>query len=114
MIDFIKIIHPKAGQFLESPVTASKRSADPGYADDNMWALLTSMIKDDSRKDTGLIKSFYESPNFDTSEFNESLGEDSAELRLTSKIRISWPELDREQKMYIGLLCYKRGIILKD
>lgn len=112
MIDFIKITHPKAGQFLENPETASKRSADPGNADDNVWALLTSTIKDDSRKDTILIKSFYESLDFDISEFNKSLDEDSAEFKLKSII--SWAKLNLEQKMYIGLLCYKRGLILQD
>jgi hypothetical protein len=112
MIDFVKIIHPKSGQFLESPVTASKISGDPGKADVNAWALLGSILKQDSNKDTVTIKSFYESQQFNINEFNKSLGEDGAELKLTSKI--SWAELDLEQKIYIGLMCFKRGLILKD
>ncbi|KAK0510622.1 hypothetical protein JMJ35_007054 [Cladonia borealis] len=112
MIDFIKIIHPQSGRFLESPMTASKTSGDPGKADANAWALLSSILKQDSSKDTVTIKSFYESPQFDFKEFNDSLGEDGTDLKLTSKI--SWGELDLEQKIYIGLMCKKKGLILKD
>lgn len=111
MIDFIKIIHPKSGQFLENPVTASKTSGDPGKADVNVWALLSSILKQDSNKDTVTIKSFYESQQFDINEFNKSLGEDGTDLKLTSKI--SWVDL-LEQKIYIGLMCYKKGLILKN
>ena len=112
MIDFIKIIHPKSGRFLENPVTASKMSKDPGKSEENEWALLSSILKQDSNKDTITIKSFYESPRFDIKEFNNSLGEDGTDLKLTSKI--SWGELDLEQKIYIGLMCKKKDLILKD
>ena len=112
MIDFIKIIHPRSGQFLESPATASKISGDPGKADATAWVLVSSIVKQDSNKDTVTIKSFYESQQFDINEFNNSLGKDGTDLKLMSKI--SWVELDLEQKIYIGLMCDKKGLILKD
>lgn len=93
-------------------MTASKTSEGPEEANFNAWALLSSVLKQDSNKDTVTIKSFYESQQFDMSDFNKRLGVDGEELKLKSKI--SWVELDLEQKMFIGLLCYKKGLVFKD
>ena len=111
LIDFIKIIHPNSGQFLKNTVTASKTSRDPGKADVNACALLSSIVKQDCNKDTVTIKSFYESQQFHINGFNDELGEDGTDLKLKSKF--SWVELHLEQKVHIGSICHKKGLILK-
>ncbi|KAK6539955.1 hypothetical protein TWF694_008789 [Orbilia ellipsospora] len=111
MMDFVKIIHPQSGKFLESPVTAWKTLQDPGKIDMEIWGLLSPILKRDSGQDRDTIKSFYESQDFDIKEFNNSLGEEGEVLKLTSKT--SWVELDLEQKIYIGLMCHQKGLILK-
>ncbi|GJN78643.1 hypothetical protein PLIIFM63780_002152 [Purpureocillium lilacinum] len=114
MIDLVKDIHLKAGKYLENPETASKRESTSGGDDiHHVWDLLTTALRDPQKHPVAKkIKEFYEGQTFRLDEFNASLGQDGGELRLSEKI--SWPRLDLEQKLYVGLLCYKKKLISLD
>ncbi|KAH7140033.1 hypothetical protein B0J13DRAFT_639301 [Dactylonectria estremocensis] len=109
MIDLVKSIHLKAGNFLENPETASKKASTT----DSVWGLLSTALKDPQKYPVAdKIKEFYESNGFSLDEFNASLDQDGEDLRLNEKV--SWPKLDGEQKVYVGLLCYNKKLILQD
>ncbi|KAL6416202.1 hypothetical protein AUP68_00416 [Ilyonectria robusta] len=113
MTDLVKSIHLKAGKFLENPETASKAEINTDGDTKQVWSLLTTALKDPQRNPVAdKIKEFYESKSFSLDEFNALLQQDEAELKLSQKI--NWPQLDLEQKLYVGLLCYNKKLISLD
>ncbi|KAH6974497.1 hypothetical protein BKA56DRAFT_659180 [Ilyonectria sp. MPI-CAGE-AT-0026] len=113
MTDLVKSVHLKAGKFLENPETASKAEINTDEDTKQVWSLLTTALKDPQRNPVAdKIKQFYESKSFSLDEFNALLQQDEAELKLSQKI--NWPQLDLEQKLYVGLLCYNKKLISLD
>lgn len=113
MTDLVKTIHLKAGNFLENPETASKAESSSDGNTQKVWGLLTTALKDSQKNPVAdKIKASYESKSFSLDEFNALLKQDEGDLRLSQKI--SWPTLDLEQKLYVGLLCYNKKLISLD
>ncbi|SPJ92123.1 uncharacterized protein FTOL_13667 [Fusarium torulosum] len=102
-----------AGQQLQNPVTSSEPRPTPGDDTARVWTLLSKALRyPNDYPVAGIVKSFYDSTAFNIQEFNSLLGEDGEELKLSSKV--SWGELDLEQKQYIGQMCYQRKLIFQD
>ncbi|KAH7007637.1 hypothetical protein EDB80DRAFT_578125, partial [Ilyonectria destructans] len=113
MTHLVKTIHLKAGKFLENPETASKEESSSDGDTKQVWSLLTTALKDSQRNPVAdKIKEFYESKSFSLDEFNTLLKQDEGDLRLSQKI--NWTQLDLEQKVYVGLLCYNKKLISFD
>lgn len=113
MTHLVKSIHLKAGKFLENPETASKEESSSDGDTKQVWSLLTTALKDSQRNPVAdKIKEFYESKSFSLDEFNALLKQDEGDLRLSQNI--NWTQLDLEQKLYVGLLCYNKKLISLD
>ncbi|KAH6615979.1 hypothetical protein B0J18DRAFT_493787 [Chaetomium sp. MPI-SDFR-AT-0129] len=115
MRDLVKTVNLRAGLFLENPESAWKHESEHhgGEDDQQVWNILSKTLKaDQPHPIASKIKEFYESKSFSLDEFNASLGQDGAELKLTEKS--SWPALDLEQKVYVGLLGYHKKLISID
>lgn len=120
MRDFIKFIDPVTGRVLEVPETASQLSSgdpqkagDPQQAGDHLIGTLGSILKDSSHPVTIQIRDFYNSAKFDVIEYNDTVTEDAEEDRMPVDWKQSWNVITFEQKMTLGELLHKKGLILQ-
>ncbi|KAI9896170.1 hypothetical protein N3K66_008342 [Trichothecium roseum] len=104
MLSLVKSVNAEAGKFLENPESSSK---DHGDEDKRVWGLLNVILKDTNPNPVAdKVKAFYEGDGFKVEEYNASLGTDGQELKLDEKV--GWSTLDLEQKLYVGMLGYKK------
>lgn len=110
MLSLVKSVNAQAGKFLENPDTSSK---DHGDEDKRVWGLLNVILKDTNPNPVAdQVKKFYEGDSFKVEEYNKSLGSDGQELKLDEKV--DWATLDLEQKIYVGMLGYKKKLYTLD